>query len=325
MTAQCVIRRPNPLSRHWLLTWEDTVFGGMTVAVFLLPKGHTLFHLYTLLVVILVLSLAYRRGLAVGLLRMLILTGVLVLLQKIEGFSRHFPLLEVAGLSGGGLISGLIGEMQRRSRDALERSFSQMIEVLARALECRDPYTEGHSRRTAMYAVEIAQEMGLESADTVVLEQAGLLHDLGKMGMPDAILRKNGVLTTEEEKRVMQHPDQGSRILRDIPALAQAAKLVRHHHEHYDGSGYPDGLAREAIPLAARILTVADVFDALTTDRPYRKAVVPWEAVQHIKKDAGVLFDPEVVKALERIWWSRERELAMRVAAPALQGSDGTR
>lgn len=294
------------LKRHLRITWEDEVFAALTAICLILPRSIFFFHLYTIGVIILVMSLAFRRGLAVGLVRMAILSGVLLSTMGFHGAPIRPSSLEILALTVGGLVSGLLGHQQRKSQEALQRSFRQMMDVLARALECRDPYTEGHSRRVADYAVDLAREMGLEEERVAVIEQAGLLHDLGKIGVPDAVLQKAGALTPEEERQILRHPEEGERILRDIPTLASAAVLVLHHHEHFDGSGYPAGLAHEAIPFGDRILSVADAFDALTTDRPYHKAVSPGAAIQELQSNAGRRFDPRVVQALEKLWQKGE-------------------
>lgn len=290
------------LKRHLRITWEDEVFAALTAACLWLARGVFFFHVYTIGVIILVMSLAFRRGLEVGLVRMAILSGVLFLTMGFHGAPIRPSSLEILALTIGGLVSGLLGDQQRKSQKALQRSFRQMMDVLARALECRDPYTEGHSRRVADYAVELAREMCLEEEKVAIIEQAGLLHDLGKIGVPDAVLHKAGALTAEEERQISKHPEEGERILRDIPSLASAAVLVLHHHEHFDGSGYPAGLAKDYIPFGDRILSVADAFDALTTDRSYHKAISPGAAIQELQSKSGQLFDPDVVNALEKLW-----------------------
>lgn len=263
------------------------------------PKGMAVFHLYTVGCMVLILSLGFNRGLAAGLSRALLACAA-VLLFAAYGPMRHMMWLEIFSLASCGAFAGILGWKQRKAEDALKRSFYQTLEALARALEARDPYTEGHTQRTARYAVAIAREMGLDEPARTAIEQAGLLHDLGKIATPDAILRKEGPLTPAERAEMLRHPAAGSRILSGVEFLSRAAVLVRHHHESYDGSGYPDGLAGSAIPLGARILAAADTLDAMTTDRPYRKGLSFAEAGLELERGAGSQFDPAVIAALKR-------------------------
>jgi diguanylate cyclase (GGDEF)-like protein len=171
------------------------------------------------------------------------------------------------------------------------------IQALAAAVDAKDTYTQGHSQRVAQYAAELAAYVGLTKAEVDLVFTAGSLHDVGKIGVPDAILKKVGRLT-EEEKAVMEtHPVLGEVIVRKAPQLAATLPGIRSHHERWDGRGYPDGLAGENIPLIARILAVVDTFDAMTSDRPYRKGLA-WEiALQEIAKGAGTQLDPRLAQA----------------------------
>jgi len=169
--------------------------------------------------------------------------------------------------------------------------------ALARAVDAKSPWTAGHSERVTDLALKIGQAMGLEKKNLDVLRRAGLLHDIGKIGTPAAILEKKGKLTDEEYQIVKNHPSMGARILEPISAYAQVIPMVEQHHEKYDGTGYPNGISGEAIYPGARILAVADVFDALTSDRPYRPGW-EWErAYKLIREEAGRHFDPKVVEA----------------------------
>jgi putative nucleotidyltransferase with HDIG domain len=185
--------------------------------------------------------------------------------------------------------------------DALERlhaSYTDTLSALSRALDARDNETEGHSLRVADYAVRIARRMGLGDAEVEELKLGALLHDVGKIGVPDAILRKPGRLTEEEWAVMRRHCEFGLEIVRDIPHLSRAADLIRYHHERFDGGGYPHGLWGGEIPLAARIFSVADTLDAMTSDRPYRKGRTFGEALEEIRRCSGTQFDPQVVRAL---------------------------
>jgi HD-GYP domain-containing protein (c-di-GMP phosphodiesterase class II) len=171
--------------------------------------------------------------------------------------------------------------------------------ALANAVEARDAYTGKHAERVAAYGLRIGQAAGVDVGPQI--EFGFLLHDIGKVAVPDAILFKPGPLSPEERALVVKHPEIGSEILRHIDFLDEAKVVVRHHHERWDGAGYPDGLAGEAIPVQARVFALADTLDALTTDRPYR-AAVPWaEARVAIRAESGTQFDPKIVAAYDSI------------------------
>ena len=174
------------------------------------------------------------------------------------------------------------------------------IRSLATAIDARDPYTRGHSEGVARMAVQLARELGWSSADLEMLEFAGLLHDVGKIAVPDAILRKAEPLTPAEWEIIRLHPYHSAQIVKPVEPLKRIVPWVYHHQERWDGSGYPDGLKGEDIPLAARIIAVADAFNAMTTDRPYRKALSVGQAVAEIKRCASSQFDPAVVDVFIR-------------------------
>ena len=165
------------------------------------------------------------------------------------------------------------------------------------AVDTKDRYTKQHSEDVARYAVFLAERLGLDPDERRSVELAGLLHDVGKIGIPDAILRKPGPLTTDEYAIVKQHVWLGAAIVRDLPNVEAIRAGVRHHHERWDGNGYLDGLAGEAIPLIARIVSVCDAFSAMTTTRPYRKALSVAEALERLEGAAGSQLDPRLVTA----------------------------
>jgi putative nucleotidyltransferase with HDIG domain len=184
------------------------------------------------------------------------------------------------------------------------------VRALSNAVEARDAYTGKHAERVARYAIAIGRELGLPRPDAPEIEFGFLLHDIGKLAVPDSILFKPGPLTEDERALMARHTIVGAEIMRDIEFLAEASKVVRSHHERWDGDGYPDGLAGEEIPLTARVFAVADVFDALTTDRPYRGALSFEQAHGMILEESGRHFDPAVVAAFRRIGDEALRRIA---------------
>ncbi len=180
--------------------------------------------------------------------------------------------------------------------DQLERT-ENILFTLAAAVEAKDPYTEGHLRRLEKYASDVSTVLGLSNQHSTIIRYGALLHDIGKIGIPEAILNKPGKLTSEEFEIIKRHPGIGERICRPLRYGAEVGPIVRGHHERWDGRGYPDGLAGEAIPLGARIVAVADAFDAMTTDRPYRKALPLTEAWEILWDGAGTQWDEAVVEA----------------------------
>ncbi len=175
------------------------------------------------------------------------------------------------------------------------------IASLMTALSAKDPATSEHAERCSWYTAELARELGLGEADVEALRLASLLHDLGKLVTPDEILRKAGPLDKDETITMRQHPVHGMYMLTQIDVAAQAVPAILHHHEHFDGSGYPDGLAGDEIPIASRILLVTDAFDAMTTDRPYRKAMPEEAAIQELRRCSGSQFDPRIVETFLRV------------------------
>jgi len=186
----------------------------------------------------------------------------------------------------------------RRLYHQMQRAISQSLLGLANALEAKDSYTRGHSERVAALGRRVASALGLAPSLVDVVGQAGLLHDIGKIGVPEAILRKPGPLSPEEWHVMRTHPAIGAQIVAPFEFFEGAARAIRHHHERWDGSGYPDGLAREAIPLEARIVAVVDVFDALTSARSYRPALDRDAACAMLRQEAGHTLDETVVAAL---------------------------
>jgi putative two-component system response regulator len=189
-------------------------------------------------------------------------------------------------------------EMEKESLRLMSVSIA---ETLINAMEAKDLYLRGHSQRVAELAGQLAEELGLDEATCEDLRVAGRLHDVGKIGIREAILNKPGRLTLEEFEHVKQHVRIGLDILAPLFHIKKPLEYVEHHHERWDGAGYPQGLAGEAIPMGARILCAADTFDALTSKRAYREPLAPLAALEHLRVDSGKQFDPSVYDALIRV------------------------
>ncbi len=213
-----------------------------------------------------------------------------------EAFSQHdLELLAAVGKQAGIAIERM--QLIRRTR----RMFYGTVRALVATIEAKDVYTRGHSERVTNYAVRIAERMGFEADFLLSLELAGLLHDVGKIGVAEKILNKPGKLTPDEYNLIKEHPSVGSEIIHRIERSHEISRIVRHHHEHWDGSGYPDGLAGEAIPVGARMLAVADAYDAMTSQRSYRDALSRKEAMAELKRCAGSQFSEESVAQMVAI------------------------
>ena len=189
----------------------------------------------------------------------------------------------------------------RRLYQQVQRAIYQSLLGLANALEAKDPYTRGHSERVGAWSRSVAAALGLPPSDVDMIGQAGLLHDIGKIGVPEAVLRKRGELDDAEWALMRKHPLTGAQIVSPFEFFAAGALTIRHHHERLDGSGYPDGLAGEAIPIGARIVAVADVYDALTSDRPYRAALPRDAALEYVERQAGRTLDGRVVAVFVKL------------------------
>lgn len=201
----------------------------------------------------------------------------------------------------------------------LERETIEAVETLADSIDDRDPTTYHHSERVSLYALALARAMDVDDGLVDLIGLAARVHDLGKMGVTDAVLMKPGALTAVEADRMHEHPEIGARILRRYQLYQNGAELVRAHHERWDGGGYPDGLAGEKIPLGARIIAVADGFDAMTSDRPYRTGMHPLTAVDELRHGAGSQWDPVAVAHFVRLLTDRAAELPDTVALRRLR------
>jgi putative two-component system response regulator len=189
----------------------------------------------------------------------------------------------------------------KQRTDELERAESVLFS-LARSIEGKDPYTHGHCERLAEYSARLGEHLQLPEEQLIALRRAGVVHDVGKIAVPDAILLKPGRLTAEEWTLIKEHPVVGERICAPLKSFRLVLPIIRHHHEKLDGSGYPDGLRGDAIPVTARVLQIVDVYDALTTDRPYKKAFPIVDALQTMKEElAKGWWDPHIFDHFERL------------------------
>ena len=213
-------------------------------------------------------------------------------------------------------------EQLRQAVSTLERSYDITLEALGNALDLKDAETEGHSKRVTAFTIAVARAMGLSGDRIRVIARGAFLHDIGKMAIPDAILRKPGALTSGETEIMREHSYHGYQIVRKIPFLQEAAEIVYAHQERFDGTGYPRGLKGEQIPLGARMFAVADTLDAITSDRPYQPAQTLTAARDEIQRWSGRQFDPEVVKMFlsmpENSWEDLRKEINSRVYRFAL-------
>ena len=231
------------------------------------------------------------------LLPVLLVTPVQETEYKIRGFEAgvddfvHRPINSVELLAR---VRSLV--RTKRLNDQLV-NVENIILALATAIEAKDPYTEGHVDRVASYALILGRETGLAPWELQLLRKAAILHDVGKIGVNESILLKPGSLSADEFNHMKSHTVIGERICRPLQQDRLILEVIRHHHERYDGKGYPDGLAGEGIPIAARIMAVVDAYDALTSDRPYRGRLSQEQAVQILKQEAGKQFDPKIATA----------------------------
>ena len=237
--------------------------------------------------------------------------------------------ISFAGEVADQVAQAIQSNQQKESQEALQESLTkvknlleQTVNVLASTVEMRDPYTAGHQRRVAILACAIAREMGLSEQQIEGLRITALIHDIGKIYVPAEILSKPGALTLTEQRLIQTHPQMGHDVLRRVDFPWPVARIVLQHHERWDGSGFPRGLAGEEILLEARILGVADVVEAMSSHRPYRAARGIPEALKIVSENSGILFDPQVVKACLTVFYRRNFQFqtdAERTGQPTAQ------
>jgi putative nucleotidyltransferase with HDIG domain len=239
-----------------------------------------------------IIALRIRSALCVPLVHRRTIYGLIYLDKGVPGaYSRE----DLEFLRSIGFILGPLIENAHLYHE-LKQTFYHTVQALAETLDKRDPYTGGHTRRVMEYSLAIGREMGLAGGILENLKLAAILHDIGKIGIRDLILLKQESLSIEEAETMHRHSEYGADILEHVEQLKEVIPGVRSHHEKYDGSGYPDHLKGEDIPLIARIIAVADTFDAMTTDRPYQKAMSPEEALRKMKRNEGTQLDTEIVE-----------------------------
>ncbi|MFH1077344.1 MAG: HD domain-containing phosphohydrolase, partial [Pseudomonadota bacterium] len=203
----------------------------------------------------------------------------------------------ISGHIAGLIINALKQKEVVAAYDRLREAYLLTVQALTRAIDAKDHYTHGHSHRVALYAVATGKKLRLSEKELERLYQACILHDIGRIAVSETILNKSGRLTGDEMAEIETHPERAASIIGDFDFLADIRKFVLHHHERYDGKGYPNGLSGEDIPLHSRIIAIADAFDAMTTDRPHRKGIEKRVAVDEIVRCSGLQFDPSVVSA----------------------------
>ena len=317
----------------WGSLWVPAVypaFIGFTAFLLLSRPGTLSYHGILTLLLLGTVWISYRHGFLNGVLPAG-LAGTVLMAQALIGAEND---LEKAASSAVFMVTaGLAGALANRerrdldrlrstsrqlleSRRQLEESHFEALQTLSAALDARDRYTAGHSERVAEYAVELARVLGLAKEDLDSIRRAAQLHDIGKIGIRDTILFNRGELSYPDAKEMQRHPRIGAALLARLGYLESIVPLIAHHHEHFDGKGYPDGLVGEQIPLGARIIAVADAFDALTTDRPYQRARSPEHAEQVLGERSGSQFDPRVIEAflkLHQTWKHRQSVPASEV------------
>jgi HD-GYP domain-containing protein (c-di-GMP phosphodiesterase class II) len=273
--------------------------------------NHWLFLLYSVPLLFAVTRGGFKGGLLAG-----AAVGLSLLLPAGNWTDAREAHLSTVERQGGLLLFSLFGALAgathdrernltrqlERSNRTLRRDLERVLAALRSAMEAKDQYTEGHLRRVSRFALEVGRRLKLQPGELELLEVASLLHDVGKIGIADSVLRKPGPLDPRERELMQRHPSIGARILENVDGLKEAADMVRHHQERFDGvtsgdfPGYPDGLAGRAIPLGARIIAVVDAFDAMTSDRPYRDSVGFERARRVLQEESGRQFDPRVVE-----------------------------
>jgi putative nucleotidyltransferase with HDIG domain len=297
--------------------WLPVVLAGLVAATALVhlaggPRT-PLPHLYYFPIVLAAVLWGPIGGLIAGVTAG-VLAGPLTLYDTAAGIHQATSawLLRTAFFTGVGVVTGAYSFARARSLHDLTRLNAQTVEAFVRAIDARDYATARHSENVATYAVDLARAIGLDRATTEHVRWAALLHDVGKLSLPRAILAKRNALTEDEWRIVRRHPIASAHIVGGVDRFRPFLRAIRHHHERVDGTGYPDGLRGDEIPVEARVLAIADAFDAMTSERPYREALPENEALARLLEGAGNQFDAEMSAAFAAL---RTRRQALAAAA----------
>lgn len=278
----------------------DILFLACGLNLTLFYKNMFYLHIIVVSLMIIMLVKCYFQGIRNGMIWLNLVVLPLIISMFRDGMLTKNEFSEIMLILIPSITVGLLAEKQRRYIKQLKETYLSALKALAEATDARDSYTQGHSERVAKYAVSMAKELSLSEHEMNSLEQAALLHDIGKIAIPDNILHKIGPLDESDWLIMKRHPEHGQRILSKLSFLSETLPLVLYHHMRFDKEGYPTEEKNIKIPLTARILTVADAFDAMTSDRSYRPRLSVKQALEELEKCSGTQFDPEAVKALIR-------------------------
>ncbi len=272
-----------------------------SMSLFLFYKNMFYLHIIAISLMILMLVKCYYQGIRNGLFWLGLIVLPFVISMFKDSVLSSNELSEILLVLVPSITVGLLAEKQRRYIKQLKETYIATLKALAEATDARDSYTQGHSERVAKYAVLIAKEMLLAERQIYYLEQAALLHDIGKIAVPDTVLHKTSSLNEEEWVIMKKHPEYSQRIISNLNFLSETIPTILYHHKRFDHKGYPFGKLEGEIPVTAGILAVADAFDAMTSDRPYRNKLSLEQALEELEKCAGTQFDPCVVTALKNL------------------------
>lgn len=277
------------------------------LSLFLFHKNMLYLHIVVIAMMIFMLIKCYIQGIRNGFIWLSLIIFPMIISMLRNGVLTTNELSEILLVLVPSITVGLLAEKQRRYIKQLKETYIATLKTLAEATDARDSYTQGHSERVAKYAVLIAKEMSLSENEIGYLEQAALLHDIGKIAVPDTVLHKAGSLNEDDWIIMRKHPEYSQKILANLNFLSETLPTILYHHKRFDNKGYPVE-SIEAVPLTARILAVADAFDAMTSDRSYRDKLNLEQALEELKKGSGTQFDPEVIKVFRRISQSIKEE-----------------